>query len=340
MEGRLEGFLDLMFELQNFPKDHPALYVLLTSIKRYDVFGAWNKPFDVVKAEAKEWRQNACWGCAKKPSANERFQVCSGCRMASYCTGDCQKGHWPRMHKKECQPLKEVKKLFMAAIREREKLHADSQMVGMDFPELRKEWVVCMLPYLTGQGKTFIPDGHHLTGSYSTVMVSMGLNLNVLVDNLSQLPANVNTPVENKGPLMTLRGLSHEVVDSINVLRAFTPTGIVYNTYDTLLANGRKALTCQAAEWDPADTDIGRKHAEKLAALAEEKAVEVSVVRQAEVILRVKRARGFMHTIIGCEGSFMPYCLDEPEIWRRVKINRPGQFETLVAEFGPVKCLV
>lgn len=44
-----------------------------------------------------------CQGCARKGHINrrEKMQVCSGCRVARYCSPECQKGDWP-IHKSEC----------------------------------------------------------------------------------------------------------------------------------------------------------------------------------------------------------------------------------------------
>jgi hypothetical protein len=44
-----------------------------------------------------------CRKCEKCDDASERFKQCSRCKVAYYCTRDCQKNHWS-VHKKECVP--------------------------------------------------------------------------------------------------------------------------------------------------------------------------------------------------------------------------------------------
>jgi hypothetical protein len=44
-----------------------------------------------------------CRQCRKSDDASERFSKCSRCKVAYYCTRDCQRNHWT-IHKKECVP--------------------------------------------------------------------------------------------------------------------------------------------------------------------------------------------------------------------------------------------
>ena len=64
--------------------------------------------------QAKQGAKNAsaslphcCTLCGKTKSelaAGEKLRSCSGCGVARYCSGACQKTAWPG-HKKECQRL-------------------------------------------------------------------------------------------------------------------------------------------------------------------------------------------------------------------------------------------
>jgi hypothetical protein len=45
-------------------------------------------------------KKNICWGCKKHTKS-----VCAGCHIATYCSKDCQKTHFP-MHKKFCKMVR------------------------------------------------------------------------------------------------------------------------------------------------------------------------------------------------------------------------------------------
>jgi hypothetical protein len=44
-----------------------------------------------------------CRKCDEVDDASERFKQCSRCKVAYYCSRECQKEHW-KIHKKECLP--------------------------------------------------------------------------------------------------------------------------------------------------------------------------------------------------------------------------------------------
>ena len=54
-----------------------------------------------------------CNFCGAPESDLRKHKVCSACKSAFYCTGDCQKYDWQKKHKGECKELaaKAVKKL-------------------------------------------------------------------------------------------------------------------------------------------------------------------------------------------------------------------------------------
>jgi hypothetical protein len=60
MEGRLERFLDLIFDLQHFAKDHPEAYILLTRDRHFDVRRIWSKTLEKPKEDNKQWRRSVC----------------------------------------------------------------------------------------------------------------------------------------------------------------------------------------------------------------------------------------------------------------------------------------
>lgn len=47
-------------------------------------------------------RRAAC--CDNCGSSSLALRACSRCRVAKYCSIECQKEHWRRAHKRECQP--------------------------------------------------------------------------------------------------------------------------------------------------------------------------------------------------------------------------------------------
>ena len=46
-----------------------------------------------------------CSFCGAPESEARKHKVCSACRSAFYCTGDCQKYDWQKKHKGECKDL-------------------------------------------------------------------------------------------------------------------------------------------------------------------------------------------------------------------------------------------
>jgi len=51
-------------------------------------------PVDVLDSEQ-------CHSCGKRERENAKLLVCSKCKLAKYCTADCQKQHW-KVHKPHC----------------------------------------------------------------------------------------------------------------------------------------------------------------------------------------------------------------------------------------------
>lgn len=48
-----------------------------------------------LQSESKKLHANQCYGCQKK---NDKFLRCGKCRIAMYCSKDCQVDHW-KLHK-------------------------------------------------------------------------------------------------------------------------------------------------------------------------------------------------------------------------------------------------
>ncbi|KAF8991243.1 hypothetical protein BDQ17DRAFT_1371028 [Cyathus striatus] len=73
------------------------------------VFHPENPAFDVLAAPTKEIRKNRarmqaqCVACFKAVGKGKMFDQCSRCKLAHYCSKECQHAHWPT-HKKICQP--------------------------------------------------------------------------------------------------------------------------------------------------------------------------------------------------------------------------------------------
>ena len=53
-----------------------------------------------LKSESSDER--VCSHCFKVGKKNKELNACSGCRMAQYCSEECQKAAWPQ-HKKTCK---------------------------------------------------------------------------------------------------------------------------------------------------------------------------------------------------------------------------------------------
>lgn len=49
------------------------------------------------------------------PSRRKKLQRCSSCKMARYCSGECQRQDWERVHFRECRALRWYKKQQTAA---------------------------------------------------------------------------------------------------------------------------------------------------------------------------------------------------------------------------------
>lgn len=48
--------------------------------------------------------KHTCYNCFNRSTKD--YQRCSGCHKVYYCSEKCQKEHWKKEHKKECQQLK------------------------------------------------------------------------------------------------------------------------------------------------------------------------------------------------------------------------------------------
>jgi hypothetical protein len=51
-----------------------------------------------------------CRGC-RKSAADAALFDCAACRLAKYCSKECQVQHWPK-HKEECDYFREAKKEY------------------------------------------------------------------------------------------------------------------------------------------------------------------------------------------------------------------------------------
>lgn len=345
---RLESLMDKICTLQQIAREDPKAYLELTREHHFEVKTIWEKTADAVKASRREWRQSACWGCSRAPPEGEVLLWCQNCKAASYCNRVCQKQDWTA-HKLTCQATGRLMALFKTAVSEREGMLRDAAQWGIEIPELRREWMVCMMPFLgTTYMDSYSPD--FVTHSHSIMM-----NLMLLGDSAPSLDWLLDQPaaasfrqgaaaVRNSAPFLQLPDVSSRTVDGVNLLRAFAPTHLVYDTHDSVLANGRLGAG-QTRDWQAAETEMGELYARELEELAGRLGIEISLGRMLDIQLRIKRARGFTHIVVrvvdggeASEQGFAFFSLDDLDIWRRVRDTRPTEFDRLVTKFGQVAC--
>jgi len=52
---------------------------------------------------------NKCHACDKVDPTGSEFKRCSRCKVALYCSADCQRNHWKDGHKEDCKSLQALK---------------------------------------------------------------------------------------------------------------------------------------------------------------------------------------------------------------------------------------
>jgi hypothetical protein len=191
-------------------------------------------------------------------------------------------------------------KLVTTAVRERGKLLSNIQLVsGTRFSELRGERIMCMLPFLTGFDTTNIIDQHPLTHSYCDDLYALLADpdiRDILLDPTAAAAPPDSSTIQNGGPLMATA--CRDAADLVNILRAFVPTTLTYQTYDTMLENGRKNRRATATDWTPLETELAKLYTRELEEVGRRTGLEVSAVRVIDTQLRIKRARGLLHVVI------------------------------------------
>ncbi|KAI0648365.1 hypothetical protein C8Q79DRAFT_1117699 [Trametes meyenii] len=68
------------------------------------------KTFHPTKTDELRNKAGRCKTCDRARKPHERFQVCTGCKVALYCGEDCQRADWPS-HKALCKYNKEIASL-------------------------------------------------------------------------------------------------------------------------------------------------------------------------------------------------------------------------------------
>mmetsp|Transcript_29972 Transcript_29972/g.49476 ORF Transcript_29972/g.49476 Transcript_29972/m.49476 type:complete len:332 (-) Transcript_29972:144-1139(-) len=58
--------------------------------------------FAVIERQRREAKLFTCMNCDKGLPKSERL-ICGGCRVAIYCSKDCQRKHWKSTHKADCK---------------------------------------------------------------------------------------------------------------------------------------------------------------------------------------------------------------------------------------------
>ena len=76
-----------------------SMYCLNPCIKMYDILMREyiKREFEVVVQDIEEKWKERCWNC-EKVDANSTLKCCSVCKLAKYCSMECQKREW-KVHK-------------------------------------------------------------------------------------------------------------------------------------------------------------------------------------------------------------------------------------------------
>jgi hypothetical protein len=302
---------DGFFELQQVAFQHPDRFIkMMDGYNPVAPLGCetWPAAADAFDQQQRLMGCGTCGAARGGDAWKGPNGICSGCYCVAYCSEACQKQDWKGAaagvggHRRICRLLLTTRTTVLGAVAARQ------QLVGALGASVAYERV---------------PDAHALTQLARLPLLS-GASLPISLLGGSMLSSGVGIPLfmteavieaaldedtrkvvwrhkEGAGFTTLLDGVPEQLVDEINLLRSFTPTNEVMETYGMVDQSGRFRPQKVDMGWDIADMragSMGAKYKADLQRLATFHGVDFDddVCRIAHQ-LRLKRARGFMHIL-------------------------------------------
>ena len=264
-----------------------------------------------------------CAGCGCNAAPSVPVRLCSGCKCVGYCSTECQHAAWRDGHKAACPILSEMRSLPVNV----------ATALESGSPEVLPAWCyTLMLPNLPST-RGFTLTEHTMTMSLCFDPVTT-LRFMVLVGGEER-----DTPhVALKGPFV-YSGLSFEVVNALNILRAYTPTLVFFDTLDHLDSNGHLRLRPSVNGTWTLKPGMASKYMTAMrfvlsfagAALSSPTAAaETHVMMQ----LRMKQARGYTHVLVDVDGTTQMFALEQDVLVDRIKHYLPEVHSRLKADLA------
>ena len=261
-----------------------------------------------------------CAACGKSaaPDASQ-MRLCLGCGCVAFCNMDCLKSGWRDGHKTACPVLAEVRKRILNVMYTLESGTPDV---------LPSAYFTFMLPCLAAsEGYTLLVE-HAMTKS---LCHEIGVSL------LSVLMSDEPYEVQVRGPRITTE-LPVGVINVLNIRRVYSPTLMFMDTADHLddMGHYRKfrrspnTWTLKPERAEPYKAAMRWLLSTVGASVSADGKEEDSV----DIQLRLKRARGYTHVIVGMR-SLEAFALEQSVLVTRLKRYMPdlhNQLKTILLD--------